>query len=80
MAVHVAVIAIQNVSPAGIVKRKTEMTIGEVARSNSEARVMEDAAIPNTTGSPTIQAYLELEEAEGYTLRHMDQTYIVTYN
>ncbi|MEM3097453.1 MAG: hypothetical protein QXU32_01870 [Nitrososphaerales archaeon] len=45
-----------------------------------EHRVIEDPTIPNTTGNPTIKAYLEAEDAAGLKLVYMDQYTIITQN
>lgn len=76
--IHVATTVLVTVTPAGVVKPKTEMTIGERAIANQEIRVMPDPDIPNTANYPTIKAYLALEDAAGLNLVHMDQTYIIT--
>jgi len=41
--------------------------------------VIPDSNIPSSAGSPTIKEYLELEAAEGFVLKHIDQSFIVTY-
>ena len=47
---------------------------------STEFRVAPDSTIPNTTGYPTLQAYLTLEAAGGFKFKHVDQTYIITEN
>lgn len=79
MAVHVATLTMVNVDRTGNIVIKDEATCMQVAQSSSEIRVMPDDAIPNTTGYPTVKQYLELEDADSYELRHLDQTYVITY-
>jgi hypothetical protein len=46
---------------------------------STEHRVIVDVAnAPNSAGNPDIITYLTAEDAGGYKLVHMDQTYIVT--
>lgn len=78
--IHIANIKLMNVTRAGVVVDKNVATIGQVANSSSEPRVMEDSSIPNTSGNPSIKDYLELEAGNDYILKHIDQTYIVTYS
>ena len=78
MAVHVARIGLVHINSVGQAKRHVEMTIGEAATSSSEQRVLVDADLPNTAGFPTVVTYLTLEDADGFTLNHLDQTYVIT--
>lgn len=81
MAVHVATIRLVNVDATGQVIEKSRSTIQQViASSSQEHRIIPDTDIPSTAGWPTIKAYLELEDVAGFTLRHLDQTYVVTYD
>lgn len=59
---------------------KNSATIAQVQHSDTEMRVIADAAIASSAGNPTIKAYLEAEATAGFTLRHMDNQMIVTYN
>jgi hypothetical protein len=78
MAVHVARIGMVHVTPTGAVKTHANMTIGEAARSSSEIRVLPNPSIPNSVGYPTIEDYLTAEDTAGFSLRHLDQTFIIT--
>lgn len=80
MAVHVARLGLVHISPTGDIKQHSSMTIGEAAKSSSGIRVLPHDDIPNTAGHPTIEQYLENEDADGFTLRHIDQTYVITYS
>ena len=77
--IHVARIGERKVSSAGQVFDKNEATIKEVLEATTEDRVLEDSAISSTSGNPTIKQYLELEAANDFVLRHLDQNMIVTY-
>jgi hypothetical protein len=78
MAVHVARIGLVHINAVGQAKPHVDMTIGEAATSSSEHRVVPDPALPNTAGHPTVATYLTLEDAAGFTLNHLDQTYVIT--
>ena len=80
MAVHVARLSLMHVTQVGTVKPRTQMTIGEVNNSNQEIRVIADPNIPNSATNPTVEAFLILEDAAGFTLNHLDQTYCITYD
>ncbi len=78
MATRTAQLVIAHVTNAGVVKSHSAMTIGEAILSTSRIRVLPDPNLPNSTGYPTVAAYLALEENDGYELRHLDQTYVIT--
>jgi len=77
--IHVARVGLLPVDTAGNVVNKNQATIGQMCHASSEHRVLADAAIPSTAGSPTPKLYLEREAALGYIAYHIDQTTIVTY-
>jgi hypothetical protein len=77
--IHVARIALLPVNPLGAVLDKNTATIAQMTQASTEERVLVDADIPNSVGNPTPTEYLKLEAADDYTLRHIDQTYIITY-
>jgi hypothetical protein len=77
--IHVAYIALLPVNSLGAVIKKNEATIGQMANASTEPRMIADSAIPNTATNPTPKAYLELEAADDFILKHIDQTQIVTY-
>jgi hypothetical protein len=64
----------------GTVIDKETATIGEVMRSNTEMRIMPDDSLPNTSGSPTIQEYINLESGSGYKVVQITNTAIITDN
>jgi hypothetical protein len=67
------------VNSAGVVVNKNESTIAEMMQTSSEERIIADSAIPNSALNPTPKAYLELEAVDDFILKHIDQTYIITY-
>ena len=77
--IHVARIAMMPINSAGAVVNKNTATVGEMMQTSSEERVIADSLITNTANNPTPKLYLELEANDDYILRHIDQTYIVTY-
>lgn len=78
MAVHVARVDLVHLTKDGNPVKKANTTIGDMMTASHEHRVLEDAGIPNSTGFPTVKAYLEAEYDSGFVLRHMDQYYIIT--
>jgi len=78
MAVHIAYIAPMTVDAAGNVRIRSDLTIGEALGASQQLRVVEDSQIPNTIGSPTIEDYIRLEDASGYTLLYLSNTMVVT--
>lgn len=77
--VHVANIVMKPVSAAGVVLNKNDMSVGERLTASEEPRILEDGDNANTTGYPTIKAYLQREATQNYVLHHIDQTYVITY-
>jgi hypothetical protein len=80
--IHVAttrMVNIDNSTGAIVDKNLPTTTINQVAQSSSEIRVDVDSSNSNTSNYPTITDYLKAEAAAGYTLAHMTQNYIVTY-
>ncbi len=77
--IHVATLGMVKVNDLGA-PLPDGPSIAEVMASSSEIRVLYDATIPNTSGNPTIQAYLEAEAADDYVVRVLNQSFIVTYD
>lgn len=44
----------------------------------TQFRVIPDATIPSSSGAPDIKTYLTLEDALGFKLVHIDQSFIIT--
>ena len=81
MAIHVAQICIIPISPSGsVLTPGSDYTVQQRMNASSEPRILLDAAIPNSANYPNIPTYLIAEDASGYNLLHMDQTYIITSN
>lgn len=81
MAIHIVTVGVFLIDATGNVidKRKKTTTLQTAINgTSSEHRIIPDADIANSADYPTIKSYLELEEADGFLLQHMDQTYIVT--
>lgn len=81
ISIHVARVALLSVDHLGNVLKKDDpnITIKQHLITSMDHRVIEDAAIPNTAGYPSVKNYLIAEAANDYVLNHMDQTTIVTY-
>lgn len=54
------------------------LSIKEVLRFQTEHRIVEDAALPNTGGNPDLKTYLELEAGDGFQLKEVNQSFVVT--
>ncbi len=83
VAIHVARVgffATDRNTGAKIDKEAPTTTINDVLESEHQHLLVEDSAIPNTSGSPTVKAYLEAEASDNFVLYHMDQSTIVTYD
>ncbi len=76
--INTVMLTLVPIDATGNVVNKNVATIGQMATTSSEIRVMPDAAYPNTAGYPTIREYLDLEAADGFLLAHLDQTYVIT--
>ena len=80
MSVHVAVIRLVNVDGKGNLVDKSTATIAQVMKApGTVQRVFESesGSAPNANAQ-SITQYLVDEDAQGFNLLHMDQTYIVT--
>lgn len=80
-AIHVAKIGVFTVDMSGIRldKSRGNHSIADITSTSSAILLLPDASIPNTIGYPNVNAYLAKEYAEGYGLKHMDQTFLITY-
>jgi len=77
--VHIVNIQLTNVAPNGDIVNKNTASVGQMLHTSTEHRIVEDSAIPNTAGNPTIKEFLELEAGDDFILNHIDQTKIITY-
>lgn len=77
MAIHVVYVRQTQVNNGQVVD-KTNATINQVMKSSMEMRIVPDATVPNSAGSPSIKDYLIAEDGDGFNLSHMDNTIIVT--
>lgn len=87
MAVRTAIFKLVNINKSGSVVNKNSDTISAVMNSSSELRIYEyksgsapNAANNNSQNPPDLHEYLNLESGDGYSLLHMDQTFIITGN
>lgn len=79
MAVHIAYIGMLNIDGAGNIVDKNTASIGAVAASSVEPRVLYDATYaPNAVNNPTVAEYLTLEDTAGFTIVAVTNTMIVT--
>lgn len=80
MAAHVVFLKWSQVDSSGEVFSKDNADIKKMLNSSAELRVIPDSSVPNSSDAPDIKTYLELEEASGFKLGHIDNTIIVTYD
>lgn len=80
--IHVARVGLYTVdnNNVRIDKNSESTTINQLKNTKLEFLVIPDAAIPNSSGYPTLKEYLEAEASSNYVLSHMDQTTVVTYS
>lgn len=60
-------------------KNDPTVQINVLKNTRIEHLIIPDSQIPNSSGYPTIKEYLELEAVSGYELRHLDQSFVITY-
>lgn len=79
--IHVARVGLFTVDANNvrIDKNASSTTINQLKNTHHEFLIIPDAAIPNSAGYPTIKEFLELEAANNYVLRHLDQNTVITY-
>ena len=61
-------------------KDSNSVTINQMKNTEQRHLVIPDAGIPNSTNSPSVKEYLELEASSDFIIHHMDQYTIVTYD
>ena len=61
-------------------KDSTSVTINQMKNTEQRHLVIPDVGIPNSTNSPSVKEYLELEASSDFIIHHMDQYTIVTYD
>jgi len=81
MNIHVARVAFLKVDALGNVvsKDSNTNTIAMQLSGSNEHRILQDDAIANTVGNPTVKRYLELEASDNYIMQYMDQNTVITY-
>lgn len=78
MAVNVVHVNFMTVDADGNVLAGKTGTINQVMTANSEHRIVENPNVPNSLGNPTIEAYLNAEDAAGRKVAFMSMNMIVT--
>lgn len=82
--IHRALVDLFNVDQAGAIIKKNDpnVTIKQLTNFRTEHRIIVktsgDAAAPNSTGNPSVDAYLQREADAGFEIVHIDQYQIVT--
>jgi len=84
--IHVAKLALIRQTPSGRLYFPTSnkgidgnpITTNDTLKYSEDFRLTADPTIPNTANYPFIKDYLELEATAGFSLAHMDQTFIIT--
>ena len=83
MAVHTVYVKPTLIDSNGNIvdKDDPQTTIQQVAEAvETDIRVIPDPAVPSSLNWPTIEQYLQLEDAAGYSPRTVAATLIVTEN
>lgn len=80
MAIHVARLGLFTTDSSGnrIDKCCNSVSINELKQTSQDFLVLPDSNLPNTSGYPTIKAYLEAEAVDGYVVKHLDQSIVIT--
>lgn len=78
MNIHLVRVGEFRVNASGQIIDRNVATIGEMLNVRREFLVIPSTVSPNSSGHPSIQAYLELEAADGYDVAYMDQGIIIT--
>jgi hypothetical protein len=78
--VHVARVGLFTVDSAGnrLDKCCPTTTINQLKDTRQEFLVIADPTIPNSSGYPTLTNYLKAEAASGFSLQHLDQSFVIT--
>lgn len=59
---------------------KNNVSINEMLTADTEMRIVPNDNVPNSADSPTIESYMTLENADGFALKSMTNTMIITEN
>lgn len=81
--IHVVNTAFLRVDPATRIPIKGDdktVSIKQHLLTESQHVVLPDTTVPNSIGYPSVPAYLKLEAASDFVLKHLDQNTIITYN
>lgn len=62
----------------GVVLDKNKATIAEMMNADMEIRILESSDVPNSTGNPNIETYLGLENDDGFGVKEIANTMIIT--
>lgn len=78
--VHVARVGLFTVDAAGnrLDKCCPTTTINQMKDTRLEFLVLPDSGIPNSSGYPSLTNYLKAEAASGFSLQHLDQSFVIT--
>ena len=79
--IHIARVGVFNVDAVENILKKDDLNIilGQQLTTSIQHLIIIDSAIPNSSGNPTVKAYLELESADDFMIREINQTTIITY-
>lgn len=79
--IHVARVGVFNVDAVGSILKKDDsnVTLGQQLTTSIQHLVIIDSTIPNSAGNPTVKTYLELESADDFMIREINQSTIITY-
>ena len=69
-----------DINGARIDKSGPSASINTMKSTSMEFLVIPDAAVPNSSGYPTMKDFIKLEADDNFVLSHIDQSIIITYN
>lgn len=80
--IHVARVGVFTVDSNGtrLDKSRGSHSIADMLNTSSNILVIPDQTIPNTSNYPNLKDYLNAEADDGYQFKHLDQTFVITYN
>lgn len=76
---HVAIRKVNSIDGTVLTKDDPAETIKQHIQFDHQHRIIEDSAVPNTTGQPTVDSYIAAEAAIDYVVHYMDQYTVITY-
>lgn len=78
---RVAFLAVNKNTGVPVDKGDPATKINDVLQTEHRHVILPDTTnAPNSAGHPTVDAYLRLEAAQDYVVKHLDQNMVITYD